>query len=258
MTIWVDGKLVGGNDMPRVKAVAPFETMGAVAGLVPLWDLHMQRVTGAAERLGLAFTATPELRAAAAEVLLKNGHTDDVLRLAVLPDSDGSNRRVRVAIASRKRSPIRCVRLLPTVVERDPDDPPSDIKAQPRRFYDAVLQQAQDGEADDGIVVAPDGCLLEAALGNLWLRVDGVWRTPPLDGRVLPGIARAVLLEHAATFGLPVEEGLLTFADLHRADAIAHSNAVYGPRPACLCGDRAAVEVVDAELGALWRESTGS
>jgi branched-subunit amino acid aminotransferase/4-amino-4-deoxychorismate lyase len=258
MTIWVDGKLLGGNDVPRSKAVAPFETMGAVAGSVPLWPLHMQRLARATERLGLAFTATPELRAAAIEVLLKNGHTDDVLRLAVVPDSDAPASPVRVVVASRKRSPIKSVRLLPTVVERDPDDPPSDIKAQPRRFYDAVLQQAQDGEANDGIVVASDGCLLEAALGNLWLRVDGTWRTPPLDGRVLPGIARAVLLEHAAAYGLPVAETPLTFADLHRADAIAHSNAVYGPRPACLAGERAAVEIVDTELGALWRDSMSS
>ncbi|MFT4512311.1 MAG: para-aminobenzoate synthetase/4-amino-4-deoxychorismate lyase [Planctomycetota bacterium] len=256
MTIWVDGKLLGGNDVPRSKVTAPFETMGAIAGTVPLWGQHLQRLATTAERLGLAFTATPELRAAASEVMLTNGHTDDVLRLSLVPDSDVPGSLVRVVVASRKRSPIKSVRLLPTVVEREPDLPPADVKAEPRRFYDAVLQQAQDGEADDGIVVAPDGCLLEAALGNLWLRVDGSWRTPPLDGRVLPGIARAVLLERAAASGLSVEESPLTFADLHRAEAIAHSNAVYGPRPACLVGERAAVEIVDTELGTLWRQAT--
>lgn len=271
MTIWVDGKLLGGTDVPRSKAAAPFETMGAVAGVVPLWSLHLQRLTATAKRLGLAFTATPELRAAATEVLLKNGHTDGVLRLALVPASDlsGSDESgsdapatdtpgtpVRVVVASRQRSPIKSVRLLPTVVASEPDDLPRDFKAEPRRFYDAVLQQAQDGEANDGIVVANDGCLLEAALGNLWLRIDGTWRTPPLDGRILPGIARAVLLERAAASGLPVAEVPLTLADLHQAQAVAHSNAVYGPRPACLVGERAAVEIVDSELGALWRQAT--
>jgi para-aminobenzoate synthetase/4-amino-4-deoxychorismate lyase len=90
----------------------------------------------------------------------------------------------------------------------------------------------------------------------LWLRIDGTWRTPPLDGRILPGIARAVLLERAAASGLPVAEVPLTLADLHQAQAVAHSNAVYGPRPACLVGERAAVEIVDSELGALWRQAT--
>lgn len=256
MAIWIDGKLLGGNDVPRSKATAPFETMGASGGTVALWSRHMQRLTATAERLGLPFEATPELRAAATEVLLKNGHTDDVLRLSLVPVDDAKGSAVQVVIASRSRSPIRSVRLLPTVVERDPELPPADIKAEPRRFYDAVLQQAQDGEADDGIVVGADGALLEAGLGNLWLRLDGTWTTPPLDGRVLPGIARAVLLERAAASGLSVAEQPLTFDDLHRAEAIAHSNAVYGPRPACLVGERAAVEIVDTELFALWRQAT--
>ena len=187
--------------------------------------------------------------AAATEVLLKNGHADDVLRLSLVPDGG----RVQVVLSSRQRSPVRTVKLLPTVVERPDDAPPADLKAEPRRFYDRVRQQAQDGEADDGIVVGLDGALLEAALGNLWLRLGGRWVTPALDGRVLPGVARAVLLERAAVAGLQVEQRALTLADLHAADAIAHSNAVYGPRPACLVGERADVAVVDRELGALWR-----
>src|SRR5690606_28013096 len=158
MTIWIDGELLGGTDVPRTKAIAPFETMGAVQGTVPLWSQHLRRLQATAQRLGLRFEATPELRAAATEVLLANGHSDDVLRLSLVPSAaernDGALDNLvttRVVIASRQRSPIKTVKLLPTVVERDPDLPPADIKAEPRRFYDAVLQQAQDGEADDGI-----------------------------------------------------------------------------------------------------------
>ncbi|MFN3241280.1 MAG: aminotransferase class IV [Planctomycetota bacterium] len=256
MTIWIDGELQGGSTVPRSKAIAPFETMGAHDGDVPLWSRHLDRLVGTARRLGLPFAPTPELRAAAAEVLLKNGHADDVLRLSLVPDDDASAGPVRVVLSSRARSPIRTVKLLPTIVERPHDAPPGDVKAEPRRFYDQVRQQAQDGEADDGIVVGLDGAVLEAALGNLWLRLDGVWVTPPLDGRVLPGIARQLLLERARDAGLRCEERAVTLADLHRADAIAHSNAVYGPRPACLLGELAAVEIVDSGLGALWRQAT--
>lgn len=253
MTIWVDGKLLGGNDVPRSKAFAPFETIGVIGSVMPLWSRHLARLSQTAERLDLAFAATPELRAAATEVLLKNSHTDDVLRLSLVPKDSGA---AQVVLASRKRSPIKIVKLLPTIVERAQDLPPADLKAEPRRFYNAVLQQAQDGEADDGIVVGTDGAVLEAGLGNLWLRIDGTWVTPQLDGRVLPGIARAVLLEQAKSGGQACREGELTLADLHRAEAIAHSNAVYGPRPACLLGETAAVAIVDSELGALWRDAT--
>ena len=257
MTIWVDGQLLGGSDVPRSQAIAPFETMGARSGLLPLWSQHLARLTSTARLLGLAFEPTPELAAASNEVLRANGHTEDVLRLSLVPEVAGGE-RPKVVLVSRQRSPIKTVRLLPTVVERSIDCPPGDIKAEPRRFYDAVRQQAQDGNADDGIVVGSDGQLLETALGNLWLHVGGKWVTPPLDGRVLPGIARALLLEHAAASGLVVDERPCTFADLHEAAAIAHTNAVYGPRPACLVGASAAREIVDSELGALWRAATSA
>lgn len=252
MTIWIDGELQGGSTVPRSKQFAPFETMGARGGDLPLWSRHLDRLTATAGRLGLAFAPTPELRAAASEVLLKNGHADDVLRLSLVPDGS----RVQVVLSSRQRSPIRTVKLLPTIVERPDGAPPGDVKAEPRRFYDQVRQQAQDGEADDGIVVGLDGAVLETALGNLWLRLDGTWVTPTLDGRVLPGVARALLLEEFRKAGGGCDERQVDLADLHAAEAVAHSNAVYGPRPACLLGEAAAVEIVDTELGALWRQAT--
>ena len=252
MTVWVDGELRGGDAVPRSDGFAPFETMGARGGDVPLWSRHLARLGASAARLGIGFDQAPALRAAAAEVLLKNGHADDVLRLSLVP----TGARAQVVLSSRRRSPIRVVKLLPTILERPDGAPPADIKAEPRRFYDLVRQQAQDGEADDGIVVGLDGALLEAALGNLWLRLGGVWVTPALDGRVLPGVGRAVLLEAAAAAGLPCQERALDFADLHAAEAVAHSNAVHGPRPACLVGERAEEDLVERELGELWRRAT--
>ena len=253
MTIWVDGELLGGATVPRSSSVAPFETMGARGAEVPLWPRHVARLAATAARLGLTFTPTPELRGAASDVLLKNGHADDVLRLSLVP----SGGRAQVVLSSRRRSPVRVVKLLPTLLERPSGAPPADLKAEPRRFYDEVRQQAQDGEADDGIVIGMDGALLETSYGNLWLRLDGVWVTPALDGRVLPGVGRGVLLEQAAAASMPCEERRLSLADLHRAEAVAHGNAVHGPRPACLVGEQAASELVDEELGALWRRALG-
>ncbi|MCA8948622.1 MAG: aminotransferase class IV [Planctomycetes bacterium] len=234
---------------PDPRRIAPFETMGARDAQVDsrLWDRHLERLARNAARAGLALELPAELRAAAAELLLQSNHGDGILRLALLPVGDA----VHVAMTSRLKSPAHSVLLLPTVVERQGDLPPPDVKAAPRTFYDAVLQQAQDGGADDGIVVDRDGGVLETALSNLWLRLDGGWVTPPLDGRVLPGIARAVLLEHGSSHGL--RERAIDLADLHRAEAIAVSNAVYGPRAAGLVGHgRPEVDLVRSELGGFW------
>ena len=252
MMIWVDGRFVAGGEMPRPDSgrIAPFETMGARDAQIALWPRHLKRLSAAAARAGFEFKVEPELRAAAAELLLDTGHADGVLRLALLPVGDN----VHVVMTTRLRSPAHSVQLLPTVVERDDALPPPDVKAYPRTFYDAVLQQAQDGGADDGIVMAKDGAVLETALANIWLLVDGVWRTPPLDGRVLPGIARALLLEHA-TDGVCIERAV-DLSDLHRAEALAVSNAVYGPRAAGLLREAApAVGIVDRSIGMLWRKS---
>lgn len=252
MTSWVDGKLVGAGALPQRTGIAPFETMGAKDGAIALWDRHLARLAAAAARLGLPFAPDATLRAAAGEVLRGNGHTDGVLRLSLVPDKNG----VHTVMASRGRSPVKTVKLLPSVVARPANAPPADLKAEPRTFHDAVLQQAQDGGADDGIVVDRDGALLETALGNLWLRRDGGWLTPALDGRVLPGIARALLLAAARAAGTPVTERVCTLEDLHAAEALAHSNAVYGPRAACLAGEPPAAAIVDKELGTLWRRAT--
>jgi para-aminobenzoate synthetase / 4-amino-4-deoxychorismate lyase len=254
MTAWCDGQIVGDGQVPKPTAVSPFETMGAVRGDLPLWDRHLRRLAAATQRLRLPFAPAPTWRAAAAEVLRGNGHDDAVLRLQIV----ARDTAVHVVMTSRQRSPVKIVQLLPTIVARPANAPPADLKADPRGFYDAVRQQAQDGQADDGIVVAEDGALLETALGNLWLRLDGRWVTPPLDGRVLPGIARELVLAAAARAGVAVAERACDLADLHRAEALAHSNAVHGVRPACLVGQKADVQLVDSELRPLWRASTAT
>lgn len=254
MNVWIDGRFVASTELPPMRpgSFAPFETMGAREGVVPLWDLHLARLAATAPYLGLAFPSASvgdaELRGAAFELLARNDHADDVVRLS-LQVGDAAPQLV---LESRARGPHGVVRLVPTVVERGPGDPDRRHKLAPRRFYDAVRQQAQDAGADDGLVVAADGAILETSVANLWLRVDGIWVTPPLDGRILPGIARGVLLQQAAAHGVPVAERAVGFADLHRADALAVSNAVHGPRAATLLGASANAEVVARELAPLW------
>lgn len=252
MTTWIDGRFAGADPLPARIGIAPFETMGARAGALPLWPLHLQRLQATAARLRLPFAPDAALHAAACELLRTADQEHGVLRLLLLPGARG----LHTVMTVRPRSPIKNVVLLPTVVARPADAPPGDLKAEPRGYYDAVRQQAQDGGADDGLVVGEDGAVLEAALGNLWLKLADGWVTPALDGRVLPGIARGLLLAAARARGVAVHERMVGLGDLHAATALAHSNAVYGPRPACLFGTNAAVAIVDTELGSLWRAAT--
>jgi branched-subunit amino acid aminotransferase/4-amino-4-deoxychorismate lyase len=250
---WCAGRWLPEDQLPARSGWSPFETLGAVAGQCPLWSRHVARLAAAAARLGLVMPDAAPLRGPATDLLLRNGHTEQVLRLQLRVTAAGT----LPVLQSRTRSPVRTVLLLPTVVERRADDPPGDLKAEPRRFYDAVRQQAQDGGADDGVVVAGDGAVLETATGNLWACLAGVWCTPPLDGWVLPGVARGLLLERAAAVGVAVAERSLALADLHAASAVAVSNAVHGVRPAAWLGTTAAVAPVADTLGRVWAGVAG-
>ncbi len=245
MRLWIDGAFVDLAVAVDADASALFETMGRFGGELRLWDRHLVRLRSAMQRCGDATPPPIELAAVAGELLRDNGH--DVLRLERLLRPRGGSWRLQ----TRARTPSDLVRLLPTVTRRPAAAPPADLKATPRAFYDAVLCEARAGGADDGIVLGDDGALLETAVGNLWLLLDSVWTTPPLDGRVLPGIARALLLERARSVGIPVQERPCYLGDLHRAQSMCVSNAVHGPRSAILVGGP--VGEAGSSLARLWR-----
>ena len=80
-----------------------------------------------------------------------------------------------------------------------------------------------------------DGLVLETARGNLFA-VVGRRRllTPPTDGRILPGVTRARVIELAEQLGLEVHSGPLTLTRVREADELFVTGAIGGVEPACL------------------------
>jgi len=81
------------------------------------------------------------------------------------------------------------------------------------------------------LIVDTDGDVLETDRGNVFAVIDGTLCTPPLDGRLLPGITRATVLRLAAEAGIPAKEVRLTVADLADAAEVFMTNAVRGLIP---------------------------
>jgi branched-subunit amino acid aminotransferase/4-amino-4-deoxychorismate lyase len=74
--------------------------------------------------------------------------------------------------------------------------------------------------------------LLEAGWANLFaIRRDALW-TPPADGRILAGMARAAICEIARDEGLETYEQPLTKKDLLNAEEVFLTNSVRGIEPA--------------------------
>lgn len=106
---------------------------------------------------------------------------------------------------------------------------PAGLKA--TSYLPSVLasREARAAGADTAVLV--DGtAVLETAEGNLLALVDDELCTPPTDGRILPGVTRALVLEAARTLGLGVREEPLDVAVLGRAEAVLVTAAVSGVR----------------------------
>lgn len=87
-------------------------------------------------------------------------------------------------------------------------------------------------DAGPGQLICDGEELLEAGWANLFaVREETLW-TPPLDGRILAGMARAAVLDLAAAEGIQAQEQALSAADLLAAEETFLTNSVRGIEPA--------------------------
>jgi len=84
------------------------------------------------------------------------------------------------------------------------------------------------------LLVDADGCVLEAAIGNLWIVEGATLLTPPADGRLLSGVTRAALLRGAATLALEARPEELCVERVRAADGIFVTTALRLAAPATL------------------------
>ncbi len=87
-------------------------------------------------------------------------------------------------------------------------------------------QQAGSVAAQEAILTDSQGNWLETSTGNLWGWMNGCWVTPPATGELLPGIARAQLLQWLKKRRIIVAESPFTPKLVQQLSAIAYSNSV--------------------------------
>jgi para-aminobenzoate synthetase / 4-amino-4-deoxychorismate lyase len=93
-----------------------------------------------------------------------------------------------------------------------------------RRLLEAIEAS---GPGEPPLLVDADGFLLEASRANVFvLGPDGILRTPPDDGRILPGIARSLVLSCAPALGLDVSAARLVLDDLIHARGVVLTSAL--------------------------------
>ena len=82
------------------------------------------------------------------------------------------------------------------------------------------------------LIVDEDGTVLEASRANVFAVRGGALLTPPLDGRILPGVTRMRVLRVAETLGIEAREEPISPDDLLAADEVFLTGSVRGIEPA--------------------------
>jgi len=122
----------------------------------------------------------------------------------------------------------------------------------------ALLDDTQARVGGLPLIVDADGELLEASRANLFAVRDGALFTPPLDGRILPGVTRGRVLEIAADNGVATRESVLCRDDLLAAEEVFLTGSVRGIEPAAsldgaaLPGGGPVAGLLAAELRRAW------
>lgn len=212
----------GGGWREQERAVAGegvFETVGLQGNGLPLWSHHMRRLREGARRLDQPCRVPRTLERVVLARLRAQG--DDVARVCWLRTAHGMRWVIDTRARDRDHEPLPVV-LAPSprpISTRD------DCKLWPRPQLDAARADARAAGAHDAILWRGEH-VLEATAYSLLVAVDGRLHTPPADGSILPGVARALLLRA----GLPIDEAPVRIADLRKSPLIVLTNAVHGPR----------------------------
>ncbi len=221
-----------------------FETMRVHAGQAPWWTRHWARLAHGAQRLRLRLPDAGFVEAQARELL--QGQGVGVLKLIVSRGAGGRGYAPRaaagpdwqLALHSPPPAPTGGIALRWCATRLAHQPLLAGLKhcnrleqVLARAEWDA--DEADDRDADEGLVRDQDGFVVCATAANVFALRDGRWRTPLLDRCGVAGVCRGWALD-----ALDAVEMRLSPSDIETADAVFLCNAVRGILPVARLGGR--------------------
>ena len=215
--------------MPPDRFQGVFETLLVRDARIHALQRHLERLAHSAGALyGMRLPADLANRLTAEASGLAGEHR---LRVDVVPGEQIAINARPVAAGYR-----RAVTLEPFVV-------PGGLG--PHKWRDRrLLDRATRGPEATPLLIDSEGTVLEAAWGSVWVLEGDALITPPADGRILPGVTRALLLELAPSLGLRALEEPISLHRARRAPLLFATSAIRLAVPATLTGEAAAPSAV--------------
>jgi len=216
------------------RADQPFELLESLRldeGQIARRDLHLARLQGSARHFGWRWDTAFATQIQQALDAIAQAHPHGIHKLRLLLNEQG---QVEVQ-ASPLSGPGSIAQNLP----QDDDVPVVEVMLAQQAMPDAddfirhktTRRQAyaafapRDG-AFDTLLFNASGEITEFTIGNVALKLDGHWYTPPLSAGLLPGVMRTSLLAQGI-----IQERRLLLSDLEQAQGMALLNSVRGWLP---------------------------
>jgi branched-subunit amino acid aminotransferase/4-amino-4-deoxychorismate lyase len=200
------------DDEALLRGRSVFETARAYDGRPFLLDRHLARFALSAARVGLSAPDLAECERLAELVIGACDERDLALRLYWT----GQTLAVTAGLLDPELETLRARGLRLVSV---PWSTGSLASAKSTSYAENMAAQdaAVAAGADDALLVASDGTVLEAPTANVWWREGGTLVTPSLDLPILAGVTRALLLDAAER---EIVEGVFPLARLLAADEV--------------------------------------
>jgi branched-subunit amino acid aminotransferase/4-amino-4-deoxychorismate lyase len=223
-----DAPVLHPDDEGVLRARAVFETVRVYGGRPFRLAGHLDRFAASAARLGLPPPEREAFAAAAGEAIAAAGAPDAVLRLLWTAGREGAHRPVGLALVSSLPPDLDELRVRGLRLASVLWVPGALAGAKSTNYAEnlAARDAAAQRDADDALLVAADGTVLEAPTANVWWREHDRLLTPTLELPILAGVTRAALLEFASAAGYAVEEGSFPLERLLGAEEVFLSSSI--------------------------------
>jgi len=232
-------------DSGLLHGVGLFETIRAYNGRPFRLAQHLERMFNSAERLDLPLRhSRDEVAAAVAAVLKANELREARLRItvtggAVRAESDEPPQSTLLVTAAGQASYpasyyAEGMAVATAAARVNPADliaPHKTLAYWPRLL---TLQAARARHCGEALWFTVLDNLAEGCVSNVFLVVGGRVLTPSLDTPVLPGIARAAVIELCKAESIPVEERLLARDDVNAAAEAFLTNSIMEVMPVAM------------------------
>jgi aminodeoxychorismate lyase len=212
---------------------ALFETLRVYGGTPFRWTQHLERLRHGAEYLRLRVPYTPaELRAYADDLILRNATPDGILRITLtrgVGPRGYSPKWAAHPFLAMDVHPAPALdfteppgwRVIVSSIRVPANDPLATFKTANKLHQVLAHAEAEAQGADTALLLNTNGDVAEAANSNAFWIESGTVCTTPVASGVLPGIARALVLDLCPALSLACAEKNIN------AEALKTANGVF-------------------------------